>query len=884
MTDAPLRLTSALAGRYRVDRELGQGGMATVYLAHDEKHNRRVAIKVLHPELSAVLGTERFLREIELTANLQHPNILPLFDSGVADGLLYYVMPFVEGETLRARLDREHQLPIADALRIARDVADALEYAHKRGVIHRDIKPENVLLHEGRPQVADFGIALAVQEAGGQRMTQTGLSLGTPQYMAPEQAMGEKTVDARADIFALGAVTYEMLAGEPPFTGPTMQAVLAKVLTAHPAALTDVRKSVPGHVAVAVAVALEKLPADRHASAAAFSRALAEGQLHSTLPSPPPTRGLALVSGAMPGLAGLLAGALLGIGAVTWLRSPREDLRQPPFRFVFNPPDSIELQAVCCGQMMDLSPDGRLLVYQGRRRVADSATTRPDYGLYLHNLSDLSTRRIPGSEGAASLSFSPDGRQLAFVSNQRLMRVAVAGGEPVSVATLPNGYVGGTTWGSNERIISAIGMTLHEVNTTTGEQRVLLANQTAGLQVTGPSWVREGQAVLFSYATLEESPEVYWLPSGSTTPRRLTQGATPRYVPAWRALVIARSGGLVVYPFNPTTGDTTGPGVQVPSNFAMRSPVVAHGEYAVSVNGALVMIRRDAGPQGSSVTIVGTKGDSVVHFPPQERQVLDHVSFSPDGKRFALDARATTNGIMTRSVFTWDIARGVAARVTSDSRARMPVWTADGDSVVFQAGPTGTFMIQAADGSGRARALFDLKGWGGVLTHAIHGPWVVVAGTPSTNASNTDIGVANRDSGAVVRPYLNTDADERAPAISPDGAWLAYTSDVSGVAEVYISPFPVPTARYAVSSGGGQQPVWSGDGRTLYFIGERQFIAVPFTPGTPPVMGASRVIDRREPVRVWTISPDGKVRIFINTVRLAELHGMEVVLNLRPLP
>src|SRR5688500_11335628 len=204
-------LAAALADRYRIERELGTGGMATVYLAEDVRHRRKVALKVLYPELSAVLGPERFLKEIELTASLQHPHILPLFDSGSADGQLFYVMPFVEGETLRTRLERERQLPVGDAVRLATEVADALSYAHGRGVVHRDIKPENVLLQGGHALVADFGIALAVQHAGGQRMTQTGLSLGTPQYMSPEQAMGEKAVDARTDVYALGAVTYEML-------------------------------------------------------------------------------------------------------------------------------------------------------------------------------------------------------------------------------------------------------------------------------------------------------------------------------------------------------------------------------------------------------------------------------------------------------------------------------------------------------------------------------------------------------------------------------------------------------------------------------------------------------------------------------------------------
>src|SRR5689334_5469111 len=204
--------------------------MAAVYLGHDLKHDRDVAIKLLHPELAAALGGERFLSEIRTTARLQHPHILPLLDSGEAAGTLYYVMPFVAGETLRARLERERQLPIDDALRIAREIADALGAAHALGIVHRDIKPENILLQGGHALVADFGISLAVQQAGGQRMTQTGLSLGTPQYMSPEQAMGEKSVDHRTDIYALGAVTYEMLSGEPPFTGPTVQAIVAKLL------------------------------------------------------------------------------------------------------------------------------------------------------------------------------------------------------------------------------------------------------------------------------------------------------------------------------------------------------------------------------------------------------------------------------------------------------------------------------------------------------------------------------------------------------------------------------------------------------------------------------------------------------------------------------
>jgi serine/threonine-protein kinase len=274
MADATQRLTAALADRYRIERELGAGGMATVYLAHDLRHERDVAIKVLHPDLAAALGGDRFLSEIKTTARLQHPHILPLLDSGSAGTFLFYVMPFIAGETLRARLERERQLPVDDALRITREVADALESAHALGVIHRDIKPENILLQGGHALVADFGIALAVQSAGGSRMTQTGLSLGTPQYMSPEQAMGERHIDARTDLYALGAVTYEMLTGDPPFTGSSVQAIVARVLTERPAPISTVRDTVPPAVEAAVLRALAKLPADRFLSIGEFVAAL----------------------------------------------------------------------------------------------------------------------------------------------------------------------------------------------------------------------------------------------------------------------------------------------------------------------------------------------------------------------------------------------------------------------------------------------------------------------------------------------------------------------------------------------------------------------------------------------------------------------------------
>jgi Flp pilus assembly protein TadD len=317
------RLAAALAGRYRIERELGAGGMATVWLAHDLKHDRKVAIKVLHPHLAALLGADRFLKEIKTTANLQHPHILALHDSGDADGLLFYVMPFVDGESLRQRIAREKQLPVADAVRISSEVAGALDYAHRQGVIHRDIKPENILLHEGSALVADFGIALA-PASGEHRLTETGLSLGTPHYMSPEQALGERQLDARSDIYAVGAVLYEMLTGAPPFTGPSAQAIVAKVISQQPVPPSRIRKDIPAQIEATALTALQKEPGDRFPTAAAFQAALggnvAVGRIRRRGLGPRAIAGIGLT----------VALILIALAVRPWQATPRAHPRHVP--------------------------------------------------------------------------------------------------------------------------------------------------------------------------------------------------------------------------------------------------------------------------------------------------------------------------------------------------------------------------------------------------------------------------------------------------------------------------------------------------------------------------------------------------------------------------
>ncbi len=419
MTESSARLTTALADRYRIDRELGQGGMATVYLAHDLKHDREVAIKVLRPELAAVLGPERFLAEIKITARLDHPHILTLIDSGASDGFLYYVLPFVRGESLRDRLNRERQLGLEEALSITKQVASALDYAHRHGVIHRDIKPENILLYEGEAMLADFGIALAVKEAGGNRITETGISLGTPQYMSPEQATGKRELDARSDIYSLAAVLYEMIAGEPPHTGPTVQAVIAKLLTERPTRLRVVRDTVPEGIDTAVAKALSKVPADRFGSADAFVRALgpAAGAARS-----PHTIHL-LFRPARLAIGGAVV--LLAVLA-TWLVL-RGERRQPQSTHI----KRTQVTFTGNASLPALSRDGGQVAYV----VHACATGGCRYGIDVRDLTGGGARRmVDGAEWIGYLEWSSDRRFLLFAgiyeSKYGAFLVPVLGGAP----------------------------------------------------------------------------------------------------------------------------------------------------------------------------------------------------------------------------------------------------------------------------------------------------------------------------------------------------------------------------------------------------------------------------------------------------------------------
>jgi len=455
------RLARALEGRYVIEREIARGGMATVHLARDLRHGRRVAIKVLRDEIAAAIGAERFLAEIRVTASLQHPHILPLFDSGGADGVLWYAMPFVEGETLRTRLTREGPLPVADALRVAREIADALDHAHARGVVHRDIKPENVLLQHGHALVADFGIALAIEQAGVDRVTRTGVAIGTPQYMAPEQAAGERALDARVDVYALGAVLHEMLAGESPFAAASRRAAVRRLMYEPPGALATQRPDVAPFVDAALRRALAALPEDRFPSASEFAAAL------TAPPQATPLHGTGSSEGrrgrTVSARAALYAAiAMLGVGLAGGLLlnlRPLLERRAEPAPTVSRAPDFVrqgaalaasgdgdlsltvfdrsgrQLQAIRAERPWTprFSPDGRLVVYGAfgeGRSTSDLWVTDLDAGV---------TKRLTNDDvDANDPQWSPDGTRIAYSASapggKDVEAIPLKGGNPRELA------------------------------------------------------------------------------------------------------------------------------------------------------------------------------------------------------------------------------------------------------------------------------------------------------------------------------------------------------------------------------------------------------------------------------------------------------------------
>jgi len=824
MSDPVTRLNAALAGRYKIERELGEGGMATVYLADDLKHERKVALKVLKPDLAAVVGAERFLAEIKTTANLQHPHILPLFDSGEADSFLFYVMPYVEGESLQARIDRENQLPVDDAVRIATEVADALDYAHRQGVIHRDVKPGNILLQEGRVLITDFGIALAVGAAGGNRLTQTGFSVGTPTYMSPEQATGDQRVGPPTDIYASSCVLYEMLVGEPPYPGRSVQAVLGRIIAGEPVSATDERPSVPRNVDAAIRKALEKLPADRFVSAGHFAKALTdpafthgEAEEVSRRPWKPLSVGSAVVALALAGwliAVGVGEGGFAGRSSAPGTGQPR-GARTVGFR-IAGDYSNILSRAVA------ISPDGAHMAH---------STTRTPFVLRSLDRSDISVE-LPG--GGSGPFFSPNGEWIGFFQFETLRRVSITGGAASTVATI-DGRSLGASWGSNDTIVYATTLGLYRVSAEGGEPPELLAapNTQDGEQFYGwPDVLPGGRAVLFTIVPQgSESDAEAIIAVLDMASREITillrGGGGARYASTGH-LIYSNGGRLHAVAFDSSARELRSESVPL-SIEGVQLIRGAVADFDVSADGTLVYVPADA-PLRTLVWVDRNGTVEPLGVPPQG---YVYPRISRDGSKvlvdFFLDGR--------RDIYTWDIGRKNLSRLTTNPTEDLFAhWSLDGQRVFFSSDRDGTISIfsRAADGTGQAILFFETES-NQMLAGLTPDGERLLAAQVRQGASDLDIVSLTLEAPVQVETLLSTPYRENNPALSPDGLWLAYQSDASGQVEVYVGPFPDLGSgeRRKISNDGGQHPLWAPSGDELFFratTGELMTVAVELTP------------------------------------------------------
>ncbi len=821
MGEPSARLTSALADRYRIERELGQGGMATVYLAEDLKHHRQVAIKVLKPELAAVLGAERFVQEITTTAALQHPHILPLFDSGTADGFLYYVMPYIEGETLRSKLDRETQLGIDEAVKITREVADALDYAHRHGVIHRDIKPENILLHDGRPMVADFGIALALSAAAGGRMTETGMSLGTPHYMSPEQATADKDISNRSDIYSLGSVLYEMLTGEPPHMGTSAQQIIMKIVTEEAAPVTKLRKSVPANVAMAVAKAIERLPADRFDSAKAFSDALADpafrvagqemgdGSAHAVSGRSGPRARLRDPLFVAVSLAAIVA---LAVAVWGWHRptaAPPMTEREIVLGSMGTKPGNVESGTT-------IAPDGSAIVYVDTSAAGDRQ-------LMLKERDRLAPRVLAALKGEyePGPSFSPDGQSIAFVDGT-LYRVSRSGGAPVRLSDSSGTFT--TAWLDNGTIVwMDRGSThLYAVSSSGGPTRRVLSVDSAGYTYRHISPIPGANAVLVG--VLGPSPRVVVLDLGTGKTQVVQPGAVNAWVLGGRLLYVEGNGALYSAPFDLHRLAASGAATAVLDSVQINSYATENpsGDVAVGPDGTLLYVRTSAlvATAQQRLARVAMDGSAEPLDTAQAAPVayLGGLDLSPDGRRVALSLTESKSG--RSDIYVYDLRGGPPTRLTFDGTTNIrPAWSPNGKRIMYVSDAGGgplRLWVKPVDGAGAARRLVDIGGiYGGEWSP--DGRWIVYR-TDASVTGTRDILAVRTDGDSTPVPLAATQAQELAPAVSPDGHWLAYTSDVNGFDQVFVRPFPEAVGGvWQVSSGVGLAPRWSHDGRRIFY-------------------------------------------------------------------
>jgi serine/threonine-protein kinase len=826
------RLNAALADRYRIERELGEGGMATVYLAGDLKHERKVALKVLKPELAAVVGAERFVAEIRTTANLRHPHILPLFDSGEADGFLYYVMPYVEGESLRERLDREKQLPVDEAVAIATKVAGALQAAHDAGVIHRDIKPANILLEKGEPVVADFGIALAVQEAGGGRLTETGLSLGTPYYMSPEQATGDRAPDARSDVYALGSVLYEMLTGDPPHTGSTAQAVLGQIITGEPVFATRKRPAVPAHVDAAIRRALEKLPADRFGTAAEMAGALGNPSFrHGELETRVASRGDRRLTGVLAVTTVVLAIALLWQVLGSGARAPQSTLW-----FDIVPTPAVEYPEWGTGFV--LTADGSEIVYSGEDEDGERA-------LWRRSLHQPEGERIRGTEGGEAAYLSADGRTIAFFAAQDIRTVPFGGGPAVTV-----GQGWDPAWGDDGSLYFWREKTVFRLPPEGGEAVAWTPQMEADFAGLQPLPGGAGILTTIRRSTANWSRIAVIGPEGGE-PREILDGVTAFYSNSGHIVYATSDRTLWAAPFDLETLEP-GQGVALWDSLWVRGP--SYTTFALSEDGDLIF-QRPPPDRPSEWGWLDRDGDFT---PLGWEHGMGFVAISPDGSAVTFSRGGN------QWVRRFD--ENLPVQLTFAGGGSRSSWTPEGDSVLLDAEQE--LRTVAADGSGQPVPSITDE------LQVLHPQWSrdrqwIVYRTNINLTGSGDIRAIRPGTDSASTDIVATPALEAGHKLSPDGDWLAYHSEETGRAEVYVTRFPNSDGgRWIVSTGGGTGPVWSRDGSELIYASGDSLWVVPVRLGAAFAKGAAQPLASAEEFALsgllaapYDIAPDRRILV-----------------------
>jgi len=838
-------LHAALAGRYQIERELGAGGMATVYLALDLKHHRHVAIKVLRPELAATLGADRFLLEIETTAQLTHPHILPLLDSGGTDGVLFYAMPYIEGESLRDRLTREKQLPLDDALQLTREVAEALAYAHSRGVIHRDIKPENILLEAGHAVVADFGIARALGAAGGPRLTGTGMSLGTPAYMSPEQAGGESELDGRSDLYSLGCVLYEMLGGEPPYTGLTPAMVMAKKLSEPLPRISVIRETVPPGVEAVLGKALARTPADRFATCTQFAEALARRELVATTSGGTVLRRVPRWGKWTAALAGVVVIAAVGVTANRLLlRRPLNitvsditPVTSQPGR-EFQPsisPDGREVAYVAgplwtprlfirstvdvsSGAALSLadtalqsdwlpvwSPDGQYVRFRGCPGRWGASFWSPSCTWRETGRLGGASRPIAGpaqARSARNLAWSPDGGRVVFAVQDTLFVATTADTLPrrVAIHTVKYDYLHSFAW-------SPDGTRIAYVNGN-------------------PGWQISGGAV---------GSSIWIVDAGRGNPHQVIDDENLNVSPAWldaRHLLFVsnRDGPRGVYVVEVGSEGPHGTPRLVPGIAEPHSISYSIGARMLVFAKSTVHQNIWAYPLASSAAVPIRNGRQVTFG----NQVAEDADASPDGKWIVYSTNVRGNADLFKVPLGGGDAVPLAASAVNELNPR---WSPDGREIAFTATAshspaTPRVMVMPADG-GRASIVAEGPG---LAAFPAWSPSGLAIAYVTSDGSNSLVWERSRDSagGAWHEPVQLTSYSCHFPAWAPDGrgVWCSTGRDL-----VLISPRGDVLERLHPAFFSYYWAL-SRDGRTVYFPssspdGQPGIWAMPVPGGTP---------------------------------------------------